>query len=557
MLTNSLGLAQGLMPLTARVLPAALNSWCSQWVRWHGDHGHGHHHQHHRTKEFKDALQEAPEKFQGEARKRLRDFAKLPWEVAMTPEQAAKVLGTFLGIPNLEANTVLALTVDQMHAILEATTDKGDKQLEKALFSYADGITTKFFGDEVYYRGIVEYSNVCQNDCGYCGIRKHMHDVRRYTIPIPEVVEVAQWAFNNKLGNLMLQGGELRTPQRNQYIEDMVRAVREATVRMDMERRGLDPAGPLPAKDEEMGLCVSLSAGELPKEVYQRWYNAGARRYLLRIESSNPDLYAMLHPSAMSWQHRVDCLKALKEVGYMIGTGIMVGLPGQTLRDLAGDIMFFRTIGANMIGMGPYITEAGTPVADMWDKLYGKVDKKEHMKRMFDLTTRMNSLARITLGNANISATTALQAIDPMGREIALRRGSNVLMPILTPTKYREHYQLYEGKPCITDTADECRKCLNARITMIGKKVKDSVWGDPPNFRNPAISVAVSGAAAGPQVSARTIATSTATTPGTGTRTYSTAAAAPKAPTPAGAAKGSDVPRINIGVFGCMNAGKR
>uniref|UniRef100_A0A6T8S9D1 Radical SAM core domain-containing protein n=1 Tax=Chlamydomonas leiostraca TaxID=1034604 RepID=A0A6T8S9D1_9CHLO len=556
MLTNAFGLAQGLVPLAARALPAALQACNTQWVRWHGNHGHGHHH----TKEFKEALEEAPEKFKGEARKRLRDFAKLPWEVSMTPEEAAKVMGSFLGLPNLEPNTVLALDVDQVHAILDATTNKGDKTLEKALFSYADGITTKFFGEEVYYRGIVEYSNVCQNDCGYCGIRKHMHDVKRYTMPVSEVVEVAKWAFENKLGNLMLQAGELRTEARNKYIEEMVRAVREATVRMHMEQKGMDASGPLPAKDQELGLCVSLSAGELPRETYQRWFDAGARRYLLRIESSNPELYAALHPSDMSWQHRVDCLRALREVGYMIGTGIMVGLPGQTLRDLAGDILFFREIGANMIGMGPYITEAGTPVADMWERLYGKEDKKEHMKRMFDLTTRMNSLARITLGNANISATTALQAIDPMGREIALRRGSNVLMPILTPTKYREHYQLYEGKPCITDTADECRKCLNARITMIGKKVKDSVWGDPPNFRNPAVGVTVPHSTTTSAIPSATRNYSSWALPAA--RHYATAAApspSPRAAKPlaAGPAKGSDVPRTNIGVFGCMNAGKR
>jgi biotin synthase-like enzyme len=189
------------------------------------------------------------------------------------------------------------------------------------------------------------------------------------------------------------------------------------------------------ADKASMGLAVALSVGELSEEQYAALYAAGARRYLLRIETSNPELYTALHPPSMSWQARVDCLHALKRVGLQLGTGIMVGLPGQTLRDLAGDLVFFRTMGANMIGMGPYITEEGTPVAAMWSALYGHLDKAAHMRDMFQLTTRMNALARITLGSANIAATTALQAIDPNGREIALRRGANILMPILTPTK--------------------------------------------------------------------------------------------------------------------------
>lgn len=512
-----------------------------------------------------DGLNKAPEHLKVDVKKRLRDFAKLPWEVAMTAEDAAKTLGIFLGAPNLEPASVLNLDKDQVHAILEATTNKGDKQLEKALFSHADNVTTRFFGPEIYYRGIVEFSNVCQNDCGYCGIRKHQHDVYRYTMPREEVVEVARWAFNNHLGNLMLQSGELNSPQRNQYIEDIVRGVRETTIAMDLEAQGKDPKI-LPEDTTNLGICVSLSVGELPTEQYERFYRAGARRYLLRIETSNPDLYSMLHPQDMSWHHRVNCLKELKKVGYMIGTGVMVGLPGQTLRDLAGDILFFKEIGANMIGMGPYITEPGTPVAEMWQQVFTDIDKKAHMKDMFELTTRMNALARVTIGNANISATTALQAIDPMGREIALRRGSNVLMPILTPTKYREHYQLYEGKPCITDSADECRKCLNARISMIGKKVKDNIWGDPPNFLKPIVGVEIPRSELGkvPGVSHgyHTVATSrgyaTAAGPLPNVKdkagfAYALGMELPKGPS---TQKGSDVPRINIGVFGVMNAGK-
>lgn len=234
-----------------------------------------------------------------------------------------------------------------------------------------------------------------------------------------------------------------------------------------------------------------------------------------------------------------------------------MGLPGQTLGDLAGDIEFFRKMDADMIGMGPFITEEGTPATEMWKREVASrpgFDKKLHMDEMVLTTMRMNALARINLGNVNIAATTALQAIDPMGREIALSRGANVLMPILTPTKYRENYQLYEGKPCITDTAEECRRCLNARVSMVGKTLLPNSRSDPPHFNSPAsrpsdlpgtrhFSAAPRGAPRGFHSSAD----------------VRSAVPEPKAEPErkaAGPVKGSDVPRVNIGVFGSMNAGK-
>ncbi|KAG2422165.1 hypothetical protein HXX76_016244 [Chlamydomonas incerta] len=229
---------------------------------------------------------------------------------------------------------------------------------------------------------------------------------------------------------------------------------------------------------------------------------AGARRYLIRIETSNPELYAALHPEPMSWHTRVECLRNLKKAGYMLGTGVMVGLPGQTLHDLAGDVMFFRDVKADMIGMGPFITQPGTPATDKWTALYPNANKNSHMKSMFDLCTAMNALVRITMGNVNISATTALQAIIPTGREIALERGANVVMPILTPTQYRESYQLYEGKPCITDTAVQCRRCLDMRLHSVGKTSAAGVWGDPASFLHPIVGVPVPHDLASPALAA-------------------------------------------------------
>eukprot|EP00873_Tetraselmis_striata_P015975 jgi/Tetstr1/436239/TSEL_025083.t1 len=232
--------------------------------------------------------------------------------------------------------------------------------------------------------------------------------------------------------------------------------------------------------------------------------------------------------------------------------GVMIGLPGQTMSDLASDLCFFREIGADMIGMGPYIPEPNTWVADDFHRRHPDLPALQpYLEEMMELTTTMNALARITMGNINIAATTALQAINPLGRELALARGANVVMPIMTPTEERANYQLYPGKPCVSHTADGCASCLKMRIASVGKTLQtDGAWADPPHYRNP---VAHSFAAA--PLAGRTPATG-----GEQRRSAHRAAAAsalPEAgPPPAGPSKGSDVPRTNIGVFGCMNAGK-
>jgi biotin synthase-like enzyme/GTPase SAR1 family protein len=552
--------------------------------------------------------------------KEMKGKRTMPWETALTEEEAAASLAAFFGTNSSEIRPgdVLDLDVKQIEALLKATTlNQGNKALDDALFTHAESVTHRFFGKDVYFRGIVEFSNVCEFDCYYCGVRKHQPRTWRYTMPIHEVVEVAEWAFNHKMGTLMLQSGQLTTPERNNYIMDMVRKVRERTIEMDLAQRHLagiqgsfgntallpsTNASPIDLTQSDLGLCVALSSGELPLEQYQAFREVGADRYLLRIETSNPDLYATLHPAHQRWDARVQALQDAKKAGFMIGTGVMVGLPGQTLRDLASDVLFFRDLQADMIGMGPYITESGTPAADLWAQQYGHLNKTEHMKQMVTLTTRMNALARITLGNVNIAATTALQAIDPVGRELALRRGANVLMPILTPTKYREHYTLYEGKPCINDTAEECQKCLNARLSMVGKKLKSGIWGDPPSFRDRLHPVSLNTKVSGGSGSNRGFSTGsssrgmhTSVVGWTPAVLSSCGVVAPEeisCPVPSksaftaaakangaaifafensagGAGKGkgiavlspspsagSDIPRTNLGIFGRMNAGK-
>ena len=384
--------------------------------------------------------------------------------------EQVKALGKFLG-RDLKEPQVLPLTVAEMHALLSTE----DLELEAALFDYANSVTESVFGPRVSFRGIIEFSNICVKDCGYCGIRKH-RQVSRYAMKKDEMVEGALWAFDHGYGSLMLQSGELPTESRQAFMVDTIKEIKRATKEKEL-KNGVPP-------EKVRGMGVAIGLGELSRQEYQELFDAGAHRYLLRIETSNPDLYARLHPSNHSWENRRRCLQDLKEIGYQVGTGIMIALPGQTFTDLANDLKFFRDIEADMIGCGPYIVQEDTPVGKAWLEKHPKEGFKElaYHNELLDLTCRFLALARITLGDVNISATTALQAINPVGREIALGRGANQLMPILTTTTYRQNYQLYAGKPCIDEGHEDCRSCLTKRVEFAGKKLHLNDWADPPSW---------------------------------------------------------------------------
>eukprot|EP00123_Amoebidium_parasiticum_P018355 comp24177_c0_seq5/m.44229 comp24177_c0_seq5/g.44229 ORF comp24177_c0_seq5/g.44229 comp24177_c0_seq5/m.44229 type:complete len:649 (-) comp24177_c0_seq5:19-1965(-) len=516
-------------------------------------HGHGHSHgeRGHSHGPEPKGIPVSPEEME-EARRRLkRKHADgFTYDHGMTKEQAATEFGKFIGIPDLKAGEVVALDDKTLCEVLTAAPQ--NKLLEKAMFAHADAVTERFFGPDIYYRGIVEFSNVCQKDCFYCGIRKHQK-VHRYSMPKEEIVESAMWAYERKFGSLMLQSGEVNTEKRLAFLEDVIRTIRTTTIAKDLERQGRPTDIPLTHQERrDLGLAVALSVGELDREKYQRLWDAGGHRFLLRIETTNPDLYKTMHPPDHKWETRMECIHTLKDIGFQVGTGVMIGLPGQTLLDLARDLVFFREEEIDMIGMGPYITQEGTPLAKVWFDEHGtdKKANKTHMEDMFELTTRMIALARITTGNVNIAATTAMQAIKPNGREIALRRGANVMMPILTPTKYRVDYQLYEGKPCITDTAEECRSCLSLRVNMVGKRIKDGIWADPPHFFNPVTGRNTPPGTRMYHTSARHLHTSRQVL-----AQGQEAAAANKGATLMGP-QATHMPRLNIGLFGAMNAGK-
>ena len=325
------------------------------------------------------------------------------------------------------------------------------------LYRKAYEIKEKNVGKKVYYRGLIEFSNLCVKDCSYCGIRKSNKNTEHFMMSKEEILTSARWIYENNYGSLVLQAGERQDKEFVDFVEEVVKDIKEMS---------------------QGKLGVTLSLGEQTKETYERWYKAGAHRYLLRIETSNEKLYKTLHPEdvAHDFTTRIKCLEYLREAGYQVGTGVMIGLPGQTVGDLVEDILFYEKHNIDMIGMGPYIIHDETPMgAEHRDTV---ISKEKRVK----LGLKMIALSRIYLKDVNIAATTALQGLDPLGREKGLKAGANILMPVTTAAEHRAKYQLYNGKPCIDDTADQCKKCLAGRVGTVGDKIAYGEWGDSPHY---------------------------------------------------------------------------
>ncbi|MBN1282715.1 MAG: [FeFe] hydrogenase H-cluster radical SAM maturase HydE [Proteobacteria bacterium] len=336
-------------------------------------------------------------------------------------------------------------------ASLLSLTDPSD---EERLFKAACEVKRERLGPVAHLRGLVEFSNVCARNCLYCGIRRD-HAIRRYAMSAEEILSCARFALENRYGSLVLQSGERDDPEFVEFVDDIVR---------EIKRQG------------DGALGITLSCGEQSEETYRRWFESGAHRYLLRIETSDPELYARLHPADQGFERRVQCLRSLRAAGYQVGTGVMIGLPRQTAEHLANDILFFSQMDIDMIGMGPYVLHDETPLAAE------AVNTPGERRRRLSLALRMIALARIVMPDLNIAASTALQALDTGGRELGLLAGANVVMPNITPREYRGDYLLYEGKPCVGEDADMCRGCLERRINSIGEKVGWDEWGDSRHF---------------------------------------------------------------------------
>lgn len=343
------------------------------------------------------------------------------------------------------------LTVAELSVLLQSQGD-----LRKAVFNTAAAVKNEFVGNKVYFRGLIEYSNICSKNCYYCGVRRGNHKVERYQLTDDEVFEAARFAFDNHFASLVIQSGERSDEKFIATVERLLLKVKEIS-------------------GGKLG--VTLSMGEQTEETYRRWFDAGAHRYLLRIETSDRGLYSKLHPndSVHDFDARIESLKLLRKVGYQVGSGVMVGLPFQTVESLAADLLFLKQIDIDMAGLGPYIEHADTPLYQYTGDLLPRAER-------FDLSLKMVALLRIMMKDINIAATTAMQSIDPQGREKAIMVGSNVIMPNLTPLKYRENYKLYEDKPCIDEEAEQCRSCLEARIHIAGNEIGWDEWGDSKHF---------------------------------------------------------------------------
>jgi len=335
---------------------------------------------------------------------------------------------------------------------------KSDGEDRTLLFKRSAEIKKAHIGDKVWFRGLIEFSNICGKNCLYCGIRRGNKNLERYNLSDEEILAAARFAYNNRYGSIVLQSGELESDFYSNRIEDLLYKIKELS-------RG------------ELG--ITLSVGEQEPEVYKKWFAAGAHRYLLRIEATNQALYRKIHPydTKHNFKRRLECLKSLQDIGYQTGTGVMIGLPYQTLGDLAGDLLFMKDFNIDMCGMGPYIEHADTPLIKHSDILL-PIDQR------FDLSLKMIALLRIMMKDINIAAATALQAIDPVGREKGVKVGANIIMPNITPGKYRDSYKLYNNKPCTDDSADDCQSCLEARLSLADAEIVYGEWGDSIHYQN-------------------------------------------------------------------------
>ncbi len=323
------------------------------------------------------------------------------------------------------------------------------------LYRRAVTVRDRYIGNSIYLRGLIEYSNICGKNCLYCGIRRENHKVDRYTLTNDEVIEAALTAYRLNFGSIAIQSGENPSTAYVDNMEELIRTIRKLT-------RGQ--------------LGITLSLGEQTRETYQRWFNAGAHRYLLRIEAASEALYRRVHPDddLHRYHRRLECLKIIQETGYQTGTGVMVGLPYQTMTHLADDLIFMRDFNIDMCGMGPFIEHSDTPLgARGTDNLF--------LKERFNLTLRMIAIIRIIMKDINIVASTAMQTIDPAGREKAISSGANVVMPNLTPDKYRPGYRIYEGKPGFNEINKTNISGLNFDL-IPGTTLGLGVWGDTPHY---------------------------------------------------------------------------
>lgn len=321
----------------------------------------------------------------------------------------------------------------QLETILNMSDDESENidYLYHKARTVADGI----YGKAVYVRGLIEFTNYCRNDCLYCGIRRSNGEAQRYRLTEEQILECCKTGHELGFRTFVLQGGE------DPYFTD------ERICNLVSKIRAGYP-----------DCAITLSIGEKDRESYQKFFDAGADRYLLRHETADEQHYSMLHPGELSLKNRMRCLNDLKEIGYQVGCGFMVGSPYQTIDTLYEDIQFIKKLSPHMVGIGPFIPQHATPFCD---KKAGTLEQ----------TLRLLSIIRLIHPHVLLPATTALGTIHPQGRELGIKAGANVVMPNLSPVGVRKKYELYDNKICTGDEAAECRMCLQNRMAGIGYKV--------------------------------------------------------------------------------------
>lgn len=307
-----------------------------------------------------------------------------------------------------------------------------DQEERDYLFSTARQVREQFYGKKVFVRGLIEFTNYCRNDCYYCGIRKSNAQASRYRLSKDEIMECCETGYQLGFRTFVLQGGE-----DGHYTVEML-----GDIISSIHRKFPDCA-------------ITISFGEWSREAYEHWFQCGAERYLLRHETANEEHYRILHPEQMSLSNRKQCLYNLREIGYQVGSGFMVGSPGQTVDCLIEDIEFLQDLKPHMIGIGPYISHKDTPFCN---------EKNGTLEQTLNLL----ALLRIIFPKVLLPATTSLGTIDPGGREFGLLAGANVVMPNLSPVSVRKKYMLYDNKICTGEESAQCQKCLERRIESTG-----------------------------------------------------------------------------------------
>lgn len=325
-----------------------------------------------------------------------------------------------------KAKITHSLAKEELTALLK------DDSINEVLFSAANEVRKEYVGDEVHLRALIEFSNICKCNCNYCGLRKDNPNAQRYRMKYEEVIKLAKAAKDYGYKTIVLQSGEDAFFEKDKIVK-IIKGIKE------------------------LGLAMTLSLGEKSFEEYKAYKEAGADRYLLRIETTDKELYQKVHPH-MDFENRKTCLQNIKSLGFETGTGCLVGLPEQTIESLAEDILFFKEIDADMIGLGPFIPSPDTPLAN---------EKGGTLL----LALKVMALTRLLLPDINMPATTAMETLQENGRIMALQSGANVVMPNVTEDDYKKKYEIYPGKAGLNNTPEEYKKSITAKIEAIGRTI--------------------------------------------------------------------------------------